>query len=434
MNDPTPGCADSSCRPDTLALGPDCTCLTLDEAALRRELRGELDDDALHALVEERLPYLFSARPVIVSATQRDRMAAVVAAVESVIALPAYRQAVLADAPAVVAQAPTGGAAGVFMGYDFHVDGDRVGLIEINTNAGGAMLNALLARAQRDCCEPLRSMGDLADRLEADIVAMFREEWRRGGRGGALRRIAIVDEDPPGQFLYPEFVLFRKLFARHGIAAVIAAPGELAMRKGALVHADGAVDLVYNRLTDFALAAADNAAVLEAWRTGTAVVTPHPLAHALHADKRNLVLLTDDDRLRGLGVPQATRAVLLAGIPRTRPVRAGEADDLWARRGRLFFKPTAGFGGRAAYRGDKLTRGVWRRILEGGYVAQDLVAPGERRTGDAATTFRFDVRNFAYDGRVQWLAARLYRGQTTNFRTPGGGFAPVYVHEDGNGR
>jgi hypothetical protein len=27
---------------------------------------------------------------------------------------------------------------------------------------------------------------------------------------------------------------------------------------------------------------------------------------------------------------------------------------------------------------------------------------------------------------VTWLrAARLYRGQTTNFRTPGGGFAPV---------
>ncbi len=27
---------------------------------------------------------------------------------------------------------------------------------------------------------------------------------------------------------------------------------------------------------------------------------------------------------------------------------------------------------------------------------------------------------------MQWVAARLYQGQTTNFRTPGGGFAPVY--------
>jgi hypothetical protein len=31
---------------------------------------------------------------------------------------------------------------------------------------------------------------------------------------------------------------------------------------------------------------------------------------------------------------------------------------------------------------------------------------------------------------VQWIAARLYQGQTTNFRTPGGGFAPVYSFDD----
>ena len=29
--------------------------------------------------------------------------------------------------------------------------------------------------------------------------------------------------------------------------------------------------------------------------------------------------------------------------------------------------------------------------------------------------------------RVQLMAARLYQGQTTNFRTEGGGFAPIYV-------
>ena len=35
-----------------------------------------------------------------------------------------------------------------------------------------------------------------------------------------------------------------------------------------------------------------------------------------------------------------------------------------------------------------------------------------------------------YDAAVQWVAARLYQGQTTNFRTPGGGFAPVYAGPD----
>jgi hypothetical protein len=37
-----------------------------------------------------------------------------------------------------------------------------------------------------------------------------------------------------------------------------------------------------------------------------------------------------------------------------------------------------------------------------------------------------DLRNYVYDGEVQLVAARLYQGQTTNFRTPGGGFAPVF--------
>ena len=38
-----------------------------------------------------------------------------------------------------------------------------------------------------------------------------------------------------------------------------------------------------------------------------------------------------------------------------------------------------------------------------------------------------DVRLYTYDGKVLLMAARLYQGQTTNFRTPGGGFAPVFT-------
>jgi len=32
-----------------------------------------------------------------------------------------------------------------------------------------------------------------------------------------------------------------------------------------------------------------------------------------------------------------------------------------------------------------------------------------------------------YDCGLLLAAARLYQGQTANFRTPGGGFAPVFV-------
>ena len=44
-------------------------------------------------------------------------------------------------------------------------------------------------------------------------------------------------------------------------------------------------------------------------------------------------------------------------------------------------------------------------------------------------TMKVDIRNYTYDRQVQLLAARLYQGQTTNFRTPGGGFAPVFVED-----
>ena len=89
----------------------------------------------------------------------------------------------------------------------------------------------------------------------------------------------------------------------------------------------------------------------------------------------------------------------------------------------------AGFGGKGAYRGDKLTRRVFNAILQGDYVAQALVPPGERllRVDGELVSLKFDVRHYVYRTDIQLTAARLYQGQTTNFRTPGGGFAPVAI-------
>jgi hypothetical protein len=182
-------------------------------------------------------------------------------------------------------------------------------------------------------------------------------------------------------------------------------------------------------LTDFALSEPAHAHLREAYLQDAVVLTPHPQAHALLADKRNLALLCKAETLTAMGVPAATQAVLLDGIPQTVVVSPDNAEQLWAQRKHHFFKPFAGYGGKAAYRGDKLTHRVWAEILAGGYIAQALVAPGERTIsgGESAQVLKFDVRNYAYNGQVQSLAARLYQGQTTNFRTPGGGFAPVYV-------
>lgn len=408
------------------ALNQECFCISLDRERLRHALEHELEQPALIELLEQRNPFVFSGHPVFVSQQQLHNMQQLVEAVEQVVALPAWREQALQRAPAI-ARHTVGQVRGVFYGYDFHVTHDRLGLIEINTNAGGAMLNTLLMRAQRACCEPLQQAlpgTGHASAIEQQLVQMFREEWAAGALPRPLRTLVIVDENPPGQYLYAEFLLFARLLRAHGLQVFIADPSELEWRDGQLWLAGQVVDLVYNRLTDFYLEQPASAALRAAWLASAVVVTPNPHGHALYADKHNLVWLSQPEHLQQLGVPQDVQQVLLRSIPATRPVRASEADYWWSVRRQHFFKPATGYGSRAAWRGDKLTRRVFEEILAGDYVAQALMSPGERSTREQ--TLKFDLRQYVYAGQVQLTAARLYQGQTTNFRTPGGGFAPVY--------
>ena len=420
---------DTASTNSATTLNRECLCTTINPAALERELAAALGDNDLYRSIRETRPHLFSATAVFVTPQQVDKMRAVVEAVEAVVATAAYRNAVLGQAPATALHDPR--TPGVFLGYDFHLDEHGPRLIEINTNAGGALLNVYLARAQKACCAEMHGLttGPVAlGTLEEEFVAMFRNEWRAARGTAPLTRIAIVDDTPATQYLYPEFLLFQALFRRHGIDALIADPAELEIRNGRLVHADGSVDLVYNRLTDFALDEPAHTALRAAWFDELALITPHPRAHALYADKRNLIALTDPEWLRTTGVEPAAIETLTQGIARTRLVERAQAETLWAERKRLFFKPAGGYGSKAVYRGDKLTRRVWEEILAGEYVAQELVPPGERQVqvDSESTALKYDVRCFVYAGKLQLLAARLYQGQVTNFRTPGGGFAPVF--------
>lgn len=404
------------------ACNRECRCTTTDRSALLRALAG--GPSPLAAELVAARPLMFADSAVFVAAGELAAMRAVIAAVERVAALPDYRRAMLAMAPPSAQHDP--GPLGAFLSYDFHLTASGPRLIEVNTNAGGALLGAALARAQAACCQGLEEAPGLAG-LEGRLHGMFQAEWRRQRGAAPLRRVAIVDDAPESQFLYAEFLLFRDLFATHGLEAGIADAAALDYRDGRLLLPDGrTVDLVYNRLCDFPLTEPRHAALAAAYRDGAVVVTPHPHAHALRADKRGLILLADDALLAGWGVDAATRAVLAAGVPRTVAVTPGRADELWAARGRLFFKPTSGYGSKAAYRGDKLTRRVWGDILAGSYVAQDLAPPSERWLA-AGRPMKVDVRAFVYDGEVQFLSARLYQGQTTNFQTPGGGLAAVFV-------
>jgi hypothetical protein len=417
--------------PDLAAqLNRNCLCRTLDTPRLAQALGLPPDAAALAQPPWSERPHAFSATPVFVSAAQARAMTATIQAIESVTRLSGYQQQALAHAPAIARLDP--GPRGVFLGYDFHLDPGGPRLIEINTNAGGALLVAALAQAQRACCteaEPFLGSPGTTGQIENSIIEMFRAEWRLNRGAQTLTRIAIVDDVPAQQYLYPEFLLFRALFERNNLEAVIAEARELAWRDGALWHGAQRIDIVYNRLTDFYLTAPEHTALRAAYEAGAVVLTPHPRAHALYADKRNLVRLSDPDFLRALELPTTTIETLMRGVPRTVAVDVAHAEALWSERRRYFFKPTAGYGSKAAYRGDKLTKRVWSEILGADYVAQETVTPSERAlhvNGDTQD-LKLDIRAYVYDGSIQALAARLYQGQTTNFRTPGGGFAPVVV-------
>jgi hypothetical protein len=259
------------------------------------------------------------------------------------------------------------------------------------------------------------------------MLEMFIAEWRLQRGNQDLMHIAIVDDDPEHQYLFPEFLLFQQLFRSGGIEAVIAEPQELALRGDGLWHGNSKIDLVYNRLTDFSLQMPKHGALRSAYLNGQTALTPHLRAHAIYADKRNLTLLTDANRLREWGVPEATVTTLLGGVARTQRVVRENSEELWKNRRKLFFKPATGYGSKAVYRGDKLTRRVWEEVLAGEYVAQTFVPPSERALdSEASSALKLDLRNYVYHSKVQLIAARLYQGQTTNFRTPHGGFATVF--------
>lgn len=417
---------------ETLAdtLNRSCHCIAVDPQRLQQSLEAGFEQPGFYAQLRESRPNLLADFPIFIAREHIEAMQAAIDAIEHVVALAPFRNTVLSWAPQI-ARATTA-PHGVFFGYDFHLTNDGPRLIEVNTNAGGALLLQHVAAAQQACC---REVGEAfagpqgLGHVEQVFVDMFRAEFRAQRPDGELRSIAIVDEDPRTQYLNPEFELFRQMFAGHGIEATVADPREFALIDGELLAAGRRIDVVYNRLTDFYLQSPSCATLRKACETGAAVVTPGPRAHALYANKRILTILCDPKALRSMGASAGPIAVLSKVVPHTVSVGAENADALWAARRRLFFKPVRGFGSRGTYKGAKLTKKTWSSILQSDYVAQELIAPSERTlvTDGASRSFKVDIRCYAYRGEIQLLGARMYQGQTTNFRTDGGGLAAVFT-------
>ena len=346
----------------------------------------------------------------------------------------------LVDAGAAQPALHRPGNAGVFMGYDFHLTEDGPRLIEINTNAGGALLNGLHTAA---LCPPARlaclcSGLQPVETMERRIVRTFEAEYEAvHGAGAPLRRVAIADERPAQQFLREEFELFRRLFERAGIEARICDTSELARDPaGGVRLGSETIDLVYLRDTDFLLETPRTAALRAAYLAGEVVVTPAPREHHLLANKARLAIFSDPRVLTALGVASEDAEFLGRVVPETRRLEALGLDRAARERHAWVFKPGAGFASRGVYRGDKISRKKLEEIAaQGGYLAQRHIEPGAVTvaTDTGSQRMKFDVRAYAYREEVLLLGARVYQGQVTNLRTPGGGFSAICVVRDTGG-
>jgi hypothetical protein len=386
-----------------------CICKTLDKSYLEKELSKNLGND----LFLKNHSNMFSQTIVYISAFTLKEIEDLVLKIESTIQSESFHNEVLKDVPDFALK--DFGTAGVFMGYDFHLTESGPKLIEINTNAGGGLLNMYLAQAQVACCDGVHLPFNL-DSLEEEYFKMFINEWKLQRGEAKLQTVAILDVSPRDQYLYPEFQLFSSLFKKFGLECFIVAPEDLKAHDEGIWYGENKIDLIYNRLTDFYFEEREHQFLKDAYLKQNVVISPNPHHYALYANKHNLEWLCKLPELR-------------SGIPLTEKVNFENQEILWKNRRDYFFKPAKGYGSKAAYRGDKMTTKVWNEIKGLDYVAQKVIKPGERivQSNDGQNYLKLDVRAYVYQGKVQLLASRLYTGQTTNFRTEGGGFAPVFL-------
>ena len=198
--DQSPAALLASCSAEVLNQGSFCRSLNLER--LHQQLESDASLKGLLQGITQTRPHLFSSTVVFLSREMEQQITQLVAAIERVVALPGYRTQALARAPAIAQHAF--GPIGACMGFDFHLGVKGPRLIEINTNAGGALLNVALARAQQSCCEAMDWAFPLerkADTLEQTLFDMFQTEWRLQRGTAPLQSVLIVDDNPVAQYL-----------------------------------------------------------------------------------------------------------------------------------------------------------------------------------------------------------------------------------------
>jgi len=324
--------------------------------------------------------------------------------------------------PSLLAKLPasakiSSGYYSVLMGYDFHIDeSQQVKLIEVNNNAGGLWfaVRSYLADAQH-----------FPDKLGTKLLNTFINEYRlfRQDKNAYPKLIAIIDEEPQQQFLFPEMQIFAQLFEQAGIKTVILDPSEIETKNSQLYHNNQAIDLIYNRHCDFYLHTAQMQTIANAWQQQTVCITPNPHIYGLLADKQRMVDWSKPGLLDQLLAPKIA-ARLQRAIPETQLLHPLNKDSVWATRKQKVFKPTTSYASRGVYIGDKLTKNKFNSFDPQKTLVQQRIKPIISISPDGEK-YKTDYRLFVYRNTIINVCARLYQGQVTNLRTPNGGFSKI---------
>lgn len=283
------------------------------------------------------------------------------------------------------------------MSYDFHINAEgNPELIEINTNAAFLALGLQVYEYLNLAPAPFGFN-------EEALVKMFQHEAALAGQ--ELKKICITDDRPEEQRLFIEFLVYKEIFEKYGIACDITDSSEAEKLK--------VVDLIYNRNTDFYL---ENNSELRALFNTKLNFSPNPYEYFLLADKQRL-----------LDWNEQTTAEKPASLLPVYDLGKSDKDAIWQQRKNLFIKPKNSFGSKQAYKAGSVSRKVFEEVFNKNFIAQQLSVPSEIEATyqDLKQKFKYDLRCFAYKDELQLIVARLYQGQTTNLRTPGGGFAAI---------
>lgn len=365
-----------------------------------------------------------SHSPVFISQKIEDNIKEAISVVEKVIQSESFKKLLTTRSNLNLSSS----SGGILSCYDFHLDGDIPKLIEINTNAGGFFLNYELLKSSTICCSHTREQS--MENLEEEIISMFKNEFKKISNK-ELETVAIIDEHPETQYLYPDMVICKNILEKNGIQTFIMDSQHLEIVNGTAVYQGINIDLIYNRLTDFYFQNKENEKFTALRESSTTVISPNSIDYALFADKVNLLHLHNVDIYKNI-LSQNEIDTLKKNLLETILVSKDKEEYLWGNRKKYFFKPINGFGGRGAYNGKGLTKKVWEYICTHNYIAQETIPANtkNKQIDGKEESFKFDIRAYTYEGKILLLTARVYQGQTTNFRTLGGGFASVFIAEN----